>query len=105
MKLAKRANVFCFHENLEKWCDAGRERCYRVHWELPQPEPVGGEEEELSEEALIEACVRKDANEVLMKNGPDVLRLCIDQAEPLPIRGLFRWALPSLPVLSMGSAL
>ena len=65
-----------------------------MHWELPQPELVGGEEEELSEEALIEVCVRKDANEVLMKNGPDALRLCIDQAEPLPIRGLFRWALP-----------
>ncbi|KAL0032240.1 hypothetical protein WJX79_000205 [Trebouxia sp. C0005] len=70
----------------------GRERCYRVHWELPQPEPLNGEEEELSEEALIEACVRKDANEVLMKNGPDALRLCIDQAEPLPIRGLFRFS-------------
>ncbi len=86
-------------------CDAGRERCYRVHWELPQPEPVEGEEEELSEEALIEACVRKDANEVLMKNGPNALRLCIDQAEPLPIRGLFRWALPSTTWLLMGSAL
>jgi len=70
-----------------------------VHWELPQPELVEGEEENLSEEALIEACVRKDANEVLMKNGPDALRLCIDQAEPLPIRGLFRWALPFIPVL------
>ncbi|DBA96517.1 TPA: hypothetical protein ACH3X1_015395 [Trebouxia sp. C0004] len=70
----------------------GRERCYRVHWELPQPELVDGEEEGLSEQALIEACVRKDANEVLMKNGPDGLRLCIDQAEPLPIRGLFRFS-------------
>lgn len=76
-------------------CEAGRERCYRVQWELPQPELVEGEED-LSEEALIEACVRKDANEVLIKNGPEALRLCIDQAEPLPIRGLFRWALPSL---------
>lgn len=76
-----------------------------MHWELPQPELVEGEEENLSEEALIEACVRKDANEVLMKNGLDALRLCIDQAEPLPIRGLFRWALPFITCLVLGSAL
>lgn len=47
---------------------------------------------EVSEEQLAEACLRKDANEVLMKDGADALRLCIDQAEPLPIRGLFRCA-------------
>lgn len=45
---------------------------------------------DLAEEQLEEASFRKDANEVLMKDGPDALRFCIDQAEPLPIRGLFR---------------
>ena len=76
-----------------------------MHWELPQPEAVGEEEEELSEEALSAAWGRKDAKEALMKNGLDALRLCIDQAEPLPIRGLFRWALPAITCLLMGSAL
>ena len=36
--------------------------------------------------------MRKDANEVLVKDGPEALRQCIDLAEPLPIRGLFRLA-------------
>ena len=73
--------------------DAGRERCYRVHWELPEPETVEGEEDR-TEAELAEVCFRKDANEVLMKDGSEALRLCIDQAEPLPIRGLFRYFLP-----------
>lgn len=34
---------------------------------------------------------RKDANEVLMKDGFEVLLRYIDAAEPLPIRGLFRF--------------
>lgn len=33
---------------------------------------------------------RKDANEVLLKDGPDMLRAFIENAEPLPIRGLLR---------------
>lgn len=50
-----------------------------------------------------------------MKDGPQALRFCIDQAEPLPIRGLFRLdaslslPLPSSPFLSplpgLGSSL
>lgn len=33
---------------------------------------------------------RKDANHVLMEDGPDALRSCLEVAEPYPIRGLFR---------------
>ena len=74
----------------------GRERCYRVQWEnLPEPEEAATD---LAEEQPAEASFRKDANEVLMKDGPQALRFCIDQAEPLPIRGLFRSALPSPPL-------
>ena len=69
---------------------AGRERCYRVQWEsAPEPEMLEGAAD-ASKEQLAEACFRKDANEVLMKDGAEALRQCIDQAEPLPIRGLFR---------------
>ena len=33
---------------------------------------------------------RKDANHVLMEDGPEALRSCLEVAEPYPIRGLFR---------------
>lgn len=33
---------------------------------------------------------RKDANEVLMRDGPAHLATCLQAAEPYPIRGLFR---------------
>lgn len=59
-----------------------------MQWELPaEPQTLEG----VSGEQVAEACERKDANEVLMRDGANALRLCIDQAEPLPIRGLFRW--------------
>lgn len=45
----------------------GREKCRRVQWP--------GE------------C--KDANDVLISHGPDVLRECIESAVPLPIEGVF----------------
>ena len=35
---------------------------------------------------------RKDANEVLVRDGPDFLKAFIEQAEPFPIRGLLRRA-------------
>lgn len=48
----------------------GKERCWRVRW------PDSGD-------------VRcKDANDVLLIHGADVLRECIDHAEPYPITGL-----------------
>jgi hypothetical protein len=34
---------------------------------------------------------RKDANEVLMKDGPEVLTAYIDAAKPVPVRGLYRF--------------
>lgn len=45
----------------------GREKCRRVKW------PDG--------------C--KDANEVLVKFGPELVRLCIDEAQPFPLAGVF----------------
>jgi twinkle protein len=48
----------------------GREKCLRVNW------PTAGDA----------PC--KDANEVLMTHGADVLRECIDLAAPYPIRNL-----------------
>ena len=33
---------------------------------------------------------RKDANEVLMKDGPEVLRQYVEEADAYPIRGLLR---------------
>lgn len=37
------------------------------------------------------AWYRKDANEVLIKDGPDMLRALVEAAQPLPIRGLLRF--------------
>jgi twinkle protein len=48
----------------------GKERCWRVYW------PDSG------------AVRCKDANDVLLIHGPEVLRECIDRAEPYPIAGL-----------------
>lgn len=45
----------------------GKHRCWRVSW------PDG--------------C--KDANDVLLKKGPEALRKCVDAAEPWPIDGLY----------------
>ena len=48
----------------------GRERCWRVTW------------------PAINDAQRNDANEVLMEDGPDVLRECIEAAMPYPIKSL-----------------
>jgi hypothetical protein len=48
-------------------CRVGPEKCLTVRWP------------------------RKDANEVLMADGPEVLKACLDAAEPVPIRGLFHF--------------
>lgn len=75
---------------------AGRERCYRVSWDLPPPtvQVPDTDTPDASLGALMdlpsEAYIRKDANEVLVKDGRQALQQCIDLAEPLPIRGLFR---------------
>jgi twinkle protein len=51
----------------------GTERCYRVRW------PDQGD-------ALC-----KDANETLIAHGAEVVRECIEAAEPYPIRGYHPW--------------
>ena len=48
----------------------GRERCWRVSW------------------PSINDALRKDANEVLIHDGPEVLREVIDNAQPYPIKNL-----------------
>lgn len=45
----------------------GRAKCWRVHW------PAG--------------C--KDANDTLIKHGPDILKDCVNDAEPWPVKGLY----------------
>ncbi len=45
----------------------GKAKCFRAHWP--------------------EGC--KDANDVLISHGPDVLRECIANAEPWPVKGLY----------------
>lgn len=49
----------------------GKERCWRVRW------PDAGDA----------PC--KDANETLLRHGAEVLRECVEQAEPYPIAGLY----------------
>lgn len=86
----------------------GRERCWRVRWPftkvdhefvsdaagLSMPQ-VSEENEKLELEAdspvVDPNWYRKDANEVLVKDGPNKLRAFYENAEPLPIRGLIRF--------------
>lgn len=88
----------------------GRERCWRVRW------PVAREDHELAargagldalpaapgegpgegsaadgDAAPGGAWYRKDANEVLVRDGAAMLRAMVEGAEPLPIRGLLRF--------------
>ncbi len=87
----------------------GRERCWRVRWPLTKKdhdfvsasfgedeesgEGEGGEGGERGEGDAAEDATyrRKDANEVLMKDGPEMLQNFIESAEPLPIRGLLQF--------------
>ena len=43
------------------------------------------------EKCLTVKWPRKDASEVLLLDGPEVLKSCIDAAEPVPVRGLFHF--------------
>ncbi len=61
----------------------GRERCWRVRWPGADPMAPPG--------AAPASNHRKDANEVLMLDGRHVLKQCIEDAEPYPIRGLFKY--------------
>jgi len=70
----------------------GRERCWRVRWPGVSPEPGDGDSGDAKAEEEADVTFRKDANHVLMSDGPDRLRDCLDAAEPYPIRGLFRFS-------------
>lgn len=83
----------------------GRERCWRVRWPFNKEDhdfvatSFGDNsnladsqiEKEQDKEGVDPAWYRKDANEVLLKDGPEMLRNFIESAEPLPIRGLLRF--------------
>lgn len=45
----------------------------------------------LPQDEAADPSFRKDANQVLMEDGPEALRSCLEAAEPYPIRGLFRY--------------
>lgn len=66
-----------------------------MSWELVPPTIPDVDSLDAAPDTLLDtpqdALIRKDANEVLVKDGPQALRQCIEMAEPLPIRGLFRW--------------
>lgn len=77
----------------------GRERCWRVRWPgsapAADPPPAPPSSDGVLEGSSVPADAsqfRKDANDVLMADGPDYLRDCIEAAEPYPIRGLFRFS-------------
>jgi twinkle protein len=53
----------------------GRERCWRVRWPL-----LAGDNQV------------KDGNQCLIDSGPELLRQCIEEAEPWPIKNLYRVA-------------
>ncbi|WPT16291.1 Twinkle-like protein [Picochlorum sp. SENEW3] len=84
----------------------GRERCWRVRWPFTREDhefiarTFGDERNFDVSETETEsvkpgqpdpAWYRKDANEVLMKDGPKMLQNFVESAEPLPIRGLLRF--------------
>eukprot|EP00884_Botryococcus_braunii_P004140 jgi/Botrbrau1/13727/Bobra.0356s0007.1 len=69
----------------------GRERCWRVRWFPPGlGSPAAAATGQTGPQA--QAALRKDANEVLVVDGAAHLQKCIDQAQPYPIRGLFRFS-------------
>jgi hypothetical protein len=40
---------------------------------------------------LLDTGKRKDANEVLLREGPEALLLLVAGASPFPVKGLYRW--------------
>lgn len=84
----------------------GRERCWRVRWPFTREDhkfiaSTFGDERNFDQSEIEKepvkpgqpdpAWYRKDANEVLMKDGPKMLQNFVESAEPLPIRGLLRF--------------
>ncbi len=64
----------------------GRDRCWKVRWPAPAAAKAGA----LEDTTAADDGRRKDANEVLMKDGHEALWQCLQSAEAYPIRGLFR---------------
>lgn len=62
----------------------GRDRCWRVRW---PSEPSSTAD---ADDPGAASVARKDANEVLLKDGPEALQALIQDADPYPIRGLFK---------------
>eukprot|EP00963_Diacronema_lutheri_P011087 scaffold1318_cov362-Pavlova_lutheri.AAC.1 len=75
----------------------GKERCWKVRWTAEKGRAVTGEtsEEQENVEPIegvgTSAKPPKDANDLLRLEGPDAVKECIRNAEPYPIRGLFRF--------------
>ena len=65
---------------------AGRDRCLRIDWTV---EPTSAMANQSSIE-LAGCIARKDANEMLVQDGPEAIRQCIDRAKPLPLEGPYR---------------
>ena len=89
----------------------GRDRCWKVRWPAPAAAQAGaledmtataadghplngnsssGNAQQQQQPAAADDGRRKDANEVLMKDGHEALWQCLQSAEAYPIRGLFR---------------
>ena len=88
----------------------GRDRCWKVRWPASSAAKAGAPEDmtataadvhllngnsslgdaQQPQPAAADDGGRKDANEVLMKDGHEALRQCLLSAEAYPIRGLFR---------------
>ncbi|CAL8460519.1 g48 [Coccomyxa elongata] len=65
----------------------GRDRCWRVRW----PSEAAAASDDGAEQGGTSAA-RKDANEVLLKDGPEALQALVQEADPYPIRGLFKFS-------------
>ncbi|CAK0787500.1 hypothetical protein CVIRNUC_010720 [Coccomyxa viridis] len=93
----------------------GRDRCWKVRWPAPAAAKAGALEDTTATSADVHPLNgisspgdaqqqqqqpptaaddgrRKDANEVLMKDGHEALWQCLQSAEAYPIRGLFRFS-------------
>jgi len=64
----------------------GREKCLMVNWPVSRETSFAPG---VAATADAGSYARKDACEVLEKDGPAVLKQYIDAAKPLPIRGLY----------------
>lgn len=74
----------------------GPEICWLVSWTLPPRSPFKPQANPTrapgNGQAAQQPRFYKDANEVLMAEGPEALRACLAAAEPFPVPGLQRQA-------------